>query len=161
MLAQPLNSGRRMEESMVRFWSGVFVFALCGVTLLAAEDRSRDAAQAPTKQPALGGDLFRTYCASCHGTSARGDGALASAMTRKPANLTEIAKRQKGVYPSELVFKIIDGRARVAGHGGPDMPVWGDAFMRTGDNVDEASVKHRIQALVDYLETIQARDAQD
>ena len=40
------------------------------------------------------------------------------------------------------------------------MPVWGDAFMRTSDAPDETSVRLRIQALVDYLETIQARDTQ-
>jgi hypothetical protein len=56
------------------------------------------------------------------------------------------------------VHQIIDGRTKVSGHGGPDMPVWGDAFMRTSDGADEASVQHRINALVDYLETLQARD---
>jgi mono/diheme cytochrome c family protein len=146
---------------MMKFLSGALLLALCGGTLLASGGRPQGDAQAPVKQPALGSYLFKTYCASCHGTSARGDGALASAMTRKPANLTEIAKRQKGVFPSETVFKIIDGRTPVRGHGGPDMPVWGDAFMRTGENADEASVRHRIQALVDYLETIQVGDAQD
>ena len=104
-----------------------------------------------------GADLFRTYCASCHGPTARGDGPLAAAMVRRPPNLTEIAKRNKGTYPAEMVYRVIDGRQKVAGHGGPDMPVWGDAFIRTA-GADEASVKTRIQALVDYLESIQARD---
>jgi hypothetical protein len=49
---------------------------------------------------------------------------------------------------------------RVAGHGGPDMPVWGEALMRSSEGGDEASVRMRIQALVDYLETIQARDGE-
>jgi hypothetical protein len=81
-------------------------------------------------------------------------------MRRRPANLTEIAKRNKGVFSKELVYQIIDGRSPVRGHGGPDMPVWGDAFMRTSETSDEASVRHRIQSLVEYLETIQARDGQ-
>lgn len=116
------------------------------------------AAQEQGSHAALGGYLFKTYCATCHGTGGRGDGPLADSMRRKPSNLTEIAKRNKGTYPKELVAQIIDGRTKVPGHGGPDMPVWGDAFMRTSETVDEASVKHRIQALADYLETIQARD---
>jgi mono/diheme cytochrome c family protein len=116
--------------------------------------------QASSNHATLGSYLFKTYCATCHGTSARGDGPLADAMRRKPANLTEIANRHKGTFPSELVYQIIDGRKKVPGHGGPDMPVWGDAFMRTAEGADEASVKHRIQALVDYLQTIQARNAQ-
>ena len=109
------------------------------------------------KQSVAGGELFRTYCAACHGTSARGDGPLAAAMTRKPADLTEIAKRNGGVYPSELVFRTIDGKNPVRGHGGPDMPVWGDAFARSTDGGDDEKVKRIITSLVDYLESIQLR----
>jgi mono/diheme cytochrome c family protein len=117
-------------------------------------------AREQSNHAALGGYLFKTYCATCHGTSARGDGPLADSMRRKPSNLTEIARRHGGAYPRDLVFKVIDGRTKVPGHGGPDMPVWGDAFMRTAETVDPASVQHRIQALVDYLETVQAREGQ-
>src|SRR5687767_6596455 len=109
------------------------------------------------RQSLAGAELFRTYCAVCHGASARGDGPLAASMTRKPADLTEIAKRNGGVYPSELVFRTIDGKNPVRGHGGPDMPVWGDAFARSRDGGSEDRVKQMIQSLVEYLESIQAR----
>lgn len=104
-----------------------------------------------------GAELFRIYCASCHGTTARGDGPVASSMTRKPADLTELAKRNGGLFPSELVFRTIDGKQPVRGHGGPDMPVWGDAFARSRAGSDPAKVKQMIESLVDYLESIQAR----
>jgi mono/diheme cytochrome c family protein len=134
---------------------------LLSVTLLAAGIQAAGPEQQPRENhAATGSDLFRTYCAVCHGATARGDGPLAASMRRPPSNLTEISRRNKGTYPGELVFKIIDGRQKVAGHGGPDMPVWGDAFMRTSEQTTEASVRFRIQALVDYLETIQARDTQ-
>ena len=106
-----------------------------------------------------GSSVFRTYCASCHGTSAKGDGPLAESMRRRPADLTEIAKRNGGVFPSDLVFRTIDGRQPVRGHGGPDMPVWGDAFRRSLAGGDEASVRSRIQSLVAYLESIQTKNA--
>jgi len=109
------------------------------------------------RQSLAGAELFRTYCAVCHGASARGDGPLAASMTRKPADLTEIAKRNGGVYPSELVFRTIDGKNPVRGHGGPDMPVWGDAFARATDGGDDEKVKRIITSLVDYLESIQLR----
>jgi mono/diheme cytochrome c family protein len=134
--------------------------ALFGVTLVAGGEPQAPQTQTAPNHAALGGYLFKTYCATCHGTSARGDGPLAESMRRRPPNLTEISKRNKGTYPKDLVYRIIDGRQNVPGHGGPDMPVWGDAFLRTSDASDEASVKHRVQALVDYLETLQAQNAQ-
>jgi nucleotide-binding universal stress UspA family protein/mono/diheme cytochrome c family protein len=113
------------------------------------------------KQTTTGGEVFRTYCASCHGTDARGEGPLASSMKRKPANLTEIAKRNGGEFPSELVFKTIDGRQPIRGHGGPDMPVWGDVFTRARDAGDADRVKAVIQSLVEYLGSIQLRPAHE
>ena len=116
------------------------------------------AAQTQTVREAIaGGELYRTYCAVCHGSTARGDGQLASSMTRKPADLTEIAKRNGGLFPAELVFRTIDGKNPVRGHGGPDMPVWGDAFARSRDGGNPETVKRMIQSLVDYLESIQTR----
>jgi mono/diheme cytochrome c family protein len=117
-------------------------------------------AQAQSAQAPTGAYLFRTYCASCHGANAVGDGPLAAAMRRKPANLTEILKRNDGVFPSDKVFRIIDGRTKVAGHGGTDMPVWGDVFKRSVDGGDPEAVKSRIEALVAFLETIQQRTGQ-
>ena len=136
------------------------VVALCalGALMLALLLPSPGFAQgANFKQSVAGGELFRTYCAVCHGTSARGDGPLASSMTRRPADLTEIATRNGGLFPSELVFRTIDGKKPVRGHGGPDMPVWGDAFARSGEGGDPERVRRMIQSLVDYLESMQAR----
>jgi len=116
-------------------------------------------AQESYRQTTAGASVYQTYCASCHGTSARGDGPLASSMNRKPANLTEIAKRNGGVFPSELVFRTIDGKQPVRGHGGPDMPVWGDVFTKSRDAGDAERVKAVIQSLVDYLDGIQLRPA--
>jgi mono/diheme cytochrome c family protein len=126
----------------------------------AAQQSAAAQGSQPGVHAPMGAYLFKTYCASCHGTGALGDGPLADSMRRRPANLTEIAKRNKGAYPRDMVFRIIDGRDPVRGHGGPDMPVWGDAFMRTSDTTDEASVRLRIEALVQFLETVQARDGQ-
>ena len=129
----------------------MIVFA--GTAWVAAADQAAESAQ-------HGSAIFRMYCASCHGASARGDGPLADSMRRRPPNLTEILTRNKGVFPSEKVYRIIDGRQRVPGHGGPDMPVWGDAFLRSGENPNEETVRSRIQKLVDYLESIQSRMSQ-
>jgi nucleotide-binding universal stress UspA family protein len=146
------NKKKNMEMAAAGLWLAALLLLSPAVAATAA------AQNAPVlRQSVAGGELFRTYCAACHGTSARGDGPLAAAMTRKPADLTEIAKRNGGVYPSELVFRIIDGKNPVRGHGGPDMPVWGDAFARSTDGGDDEKVKRIITSLVDYLEAIQLR----
>ncbi len=134
---------------------GAFVLAVLLAPGLAAAQSGE-----VMKQAVPGSELFRTYCATCHGTSARGDGPLASSMTRKPADLTEIARRNGGLFPTELVYRTIDGKKPVRGHGGADMPVWGDAFARSRDGGGEDQVRKMIQSLVDFLDSIQARPAQ-
>lgn len=135
----------------------VAALLIAGLLLAPVSAAAQSPAPSTLKQTVAGAELFRTYCAVCHGTGARGDGPLAPSMTRKPADLTEIAKRNDGLFPSELVFRTIDGKKPVRGHGGPDMPVWGDAFARSRDGGSEEQVQQMIRSLVDYLESIQAR----
>jgi mono/diheme cytochrome c family protein len=110
--------------------------------------------QAPNTQPGDNGSrLFRTYCASCHGTTGRGDGRLADQLRRMPPDLTRFTARNGGVFPRERVYGIVDGRG-ISSHGDREMPVWGDAFRssRVGE-----TAKERIAAIVTYLEGIQER----
>lgn len=138
-----------------------FAAAILAASVMLAPGLVTPANAQEYKQSTTGGEVYRTYCASCHGTSARGDGPLASAMNKKPANLTEIAKRNGGEFPTELVFKTIDGKSPVRGHGGPDMPVWGDAFSKSREVGDAERVKEVIKSLVDYLASIQLRPAHE
>jgi mono/diheme cytochrome c family protein len=113
--------------------------------------------QVPSRQTNPGKDLFSASCAVCHGADARGAGPLAGELRRLPPSLTSYAARNGGVFPSERLRTIIDGRRLVGSHGTSEMPVWGDAFKRTRDGLSEAAVKTRIDAIVKYLETIQER----
>ena len=133
---------------------------LMAVALLAGPSASAQGVDQDSQQRVSGSEVFRTYCAMCHGAGARGDGPLAASLKHKPADLAEIAKRNGGVFPNELVFRVIDGREKIQGHGGPDMPVWGDAFRKSREIASEAALKDRISDLVDYLESIQIRVAQ-
>lgn len=142
---------------------GQRIFLLLGVAaamlaVTAASARGQDPSSPPIQQTYSGSELFKTYCAACHGTSAHGDGPLAANMKKLPPDLTQFAAKNGGVFPSALVGKIIDGRQPLTGHGGPDMPVWGDAFKSSRLGSEE-SVQARIQALVKFLERIQERRA--
>jgi mono/diheme cytochrome c family protein len=112
--------------------------------------------QAPTSQAEAGRYLFLTHCASCHGADARGAGPVASELRRIPPSLTSVAGRSGGVFPSERVRAIIDGRD-VPSHGTREMPVWGDAFIRTRDGLTREAATMRIDAIMRYLESIQER----
>jgi mono/diheme cytochrome c family protein len=101
----------------------------------------------------IGAQLFRTHCASCHGTTGRGDGPLAVQMRRPPPDLTQFTQRNGGTFPSERVFRIVDGRD-VPSHGDREMPVWGDVFKLGSSG---SAVKDRIDAIVRYLAGIQER----
>ncbi|MBV8357584.1 MAG: hypothetical protein JO189_06555, partial [Deltaproteobacteria bacterium] len=52
---------------------------------------------------------FRRYCAQCHGMDGTGDGPVAPALKKKPANLTLLSKNNGGVFPEKEVRDFIDG----------------------------------------------------
>ncbi len=104
------------------------------------------------------GRLFVTYCASCHGRSGRGDGPMAGNLRVAPANLTQLARKNGGLFPRERARRIIDGRD-VSSHGTGEMPVWGDAFTKR-EGLTEAAARARIDALVRYLDSLQERPGQ-
>ena len=124
------------------------IMSICAVGVLRG-------APLAAQQGESGASIFGTYCATCHGTSAKGDGPLASSLTRKPADLTQIAKQNGGTFPSERVAQTIDGRTPVKGHGGGEMPIWGDAFAKS--TADSTAPELKIRRLVAYLEGIQQK----
>jgi mono/diheme cytochrome c family protein len=137
------------------------VCAIAGVC--AARPSAED--EAPGFKAAKGRVTFRTYCASCHGREATGDGNLARYLNVPPADLTGIAARRGGSFPREEIAEIIDGRRQVKGHGDRDMPVWGDVFQSPLSDTEPAQeedpeerVRRKIEELVLFLESIQAVD---
>jgi mono/diheme cytochrome c family protein len=102
-----------------------------------------------------GPDLFRAHCAACHGSNAKGDGPLASALKVKPADLTVLAKNNAGQFPSARVRKTITGEDVLASHGTREMPIWGPIFHQVESDQDFGNV--RLQNLVKYLEFLQQK----
>lgn len=103
-----------------------------------------------------GAEIFRTYCASCHGREAKGDGPLAKDLKVPPANLTELNERHGGEFPYEMVVDTIEHGRSVRGHGTQDMPAWGDAFKMTSQS--ETEVQAKIRQLAHYLWSVQVGD---
>ena len=109
-------------------------------------------------QVKMGRELFMTYCSSCHGAEGRGDGPVAKALKKPPADLTRIAARREGAFPASEIAKFIDGRTVVESHGTREMPVWGQRFSEEmgKDSVAEEITRGRIDVIIAYLRTIQA-----
>ncbi len=105
-------------------------------------------------ESAYGPDLYRAYCASCHGKDGRGDGPVAPALKVSPPDLTRLTARQGGMFPAIEVQAILRGTA-VSAHGSEEMPVWGPIFQALDPS--DARVKARIASLVSHLRSIQRR----
>lgn len=138
---------------------GIWLLAAMTLALLLSvtgQTWQRDAAAASATE---GAELYRTYCASCHGAEGTGNGPVARALRHAPANLTLIAKKNGGTFPAARVKRIIEGWD-IESHGDRDMPVWGDPFSLTRDARFKSGAEARIAAIVRYLESIQHREAQ-
>jgi len=101
-----------------------------------------------------GPDLFRAYCAPCHGLDAKGHGPAAAALKARVADLTVLAENNGGEFPSSRVRSTIMGEKVLAAHGSREMPIWGPIFHQIESDVDRGNV--RLENLVTYLESIQS-----
>jgi cytochrome c553 len=106
-------------------------------------------------QPASASWDYQVFCASCHGAEGRGDGAIAKSLKKRPADLTQLAIRNDGAFPKDKVFKTIQGDGQP--HGNADMPAWGDVFAKSSDSAGAENAAARIEDLVKYIQTLQAK----
>ncbi|MGZ8519872.1 MAG: c-type cytochrome [Candidatus Binatia bacterium] len=100
---------------------------------------------------------FVRYCASCHGVEGKGDGTVSRSLKIKPADLTQLQKRNKGQFPLEKIMATIDGRTRVEAHGESKMPVWGELFEKeaTPQKDPTATATAKVKVIADYVSTLQ------
>ncbi|MGA8539291.1 MAG: c-type cytochrome [Terriglobales bacterium] len=106
--------------------------------------------------PASGKEMFKAYCAACHGTDGKGEGPAASALKVPPANLTLLSKNNGGKYPALKVGAVLHGESTLPAHGSKEMPVWGSLFFSMSGG-HEAEVQQRIANLNNYIESLQSK----
>lgn len=133
--------------------AAAFIWAVSGLGF--ADHHEAEADDSPGKA------AFMQYCASCHGTDAKGGGPVAETLKTKPADLTQISKKNGGEFNSGDVARMIDGQQEVAGHGPREMPVWGVEFAAEVSKGNQGSAEGpryanaSIVQLVRYIESIQ------
>ena len=106
--------------------------------------------------PASGQEMYKAYCAVCHGTDGKGNGPAASALKAVPTDLTMLSKNNGGKFPEMKVASTIQGKSNLAAHGTEEMPVWGQLFWGMSHG-HSAEVQQRVSNLSKYVETLQAK----
>lgn len=132
-----------------------FLF-LASAVMLPATAQNSEIKKVPARytSPASGADMYKAYCASCHGVKGLGDGPVAEHLKIAVPDLTTFSKLNKGVFPSVHVTAVIRGEVGVRSHGIQDMPVWGPVFLNL-NNRQEAAVHMRVSNLTKYIEGLQ------
>ncbi|HEX5604997.1 MAG TPA: c-type cytochrome [Candidatus Binatia bacterium] len=104
-----------------------------------------------------GKEMYLKYCASCHGITGEGDGAVSRDLKVKVPDLTLLRRNNQGVYPTDRVLSSIDGRRDVRAHGDRTMPVWGEVFRKEHEKESYTELTTLLQAKViaEYVGSLQ------
>jgi len=130
--------------------TGVFLLGACAASASPIDDTLP-----PTYVP-TGQQMFKQYCAACHGSDAKGQGPLAAVLKTPPPDLTTLSRRHMGKFPYDYVKSVLEFGPGPSAHGSSDMPTWGPIF-RFNDKQNERVVQQRIKNLCDFLASIQER----
>jgi hypothetical protein len=82
---------------------------------------------------------------------------MAKVLTVKPADLTQLSGKNYGIFPFWDVYRAIDGRKEIWGHGPRDMPIWGTVLKQEAGTTPTAEMQAyaRLLEIVYYIESIQ------
>ena len=109
------------------------------------------------KNPAAGlsgRDIYMDRCGACHGEDGTGNGPAVGALRIMPPDLTLLAQRSGGTFPTVRVKNLLGEPVNITAHGSREMPIWGELFgAKNAQEQQEAN--ERFKALASYLESIQ------
>lgn len=146
-----------------KFTVFALVGLLCKVAVPSAAQTTGSAQLKPPKvlnvvpmryvDPTSGANMYRSYCAACHGGSGKGDGPAVDFLKTMPTDLTTLARNNHGEFPTSKVRGTLLFGTRSRAHGTMDMPIWGPFFKSRQANVAQL----RVNNLVEYLRTLQEK----
>ena len=137
----------------------ILIAIIALATMAVAQDQpAPEIKHVPIKQTsaASGQEMYRTYCAVCHGTDGKGKGPAADALKVPPTDLTTLEQKNGGNYPSLKVGAVIRGEETLPAHGSKEMPVWGKLFWNLSGG-HESEVQQRVSNLDKYIESLQTK----
>jgi mono/diheme cytochrome c family protein len=141
---------------MTRRATAVLITVILLTATIAFSQTTISKSPAPYTSPASGQEMYKAYCASCHGVDGKGNGPAASALKNPLPDLTTIKARNGGKFPSAHIIQVVRGDSNSPAHGSKDMPVWGPVFLAVSEH-QPARVQQRAQNLTNYIGSIQAK----
>jgi len=138
----------------MRIASAIIFFV--GSLLLQAQETATKIKKVPAAptSAASGKEMFDAYCAACHGADGKGNGPAASALKKLPPDLSLLAQKNGGTFPTMRVMSSIRDVTQNV-HGSKDMPVWGPVLKSVSPN--DATVAQRISNLTGYIQSLQVK----
>jgi mono/diheme cytochrome c family protein len=138
-------------------WLFAALFAISMAITAQAQQKTEIKEKPITRtSPASGVEMYKAYCAVCHGVDGTGNGPAAEALKTPPANLTLLSRNNGGKFPAMKVSSTIRGEAGVPAHGTRQMPIWGQLFW-TVSGGQESEVQQRVANLTKYVESLQVK----
>ena len=129
------------------FFVGIVALAL--PALATAQTPKVKLGPAPITNASDGAEMYRSYCAACHGKAGKGDGPAAPALKTKPSDLTRLNHAHPGGLSAKDFEDRIQGASMPLAHGTSPMPVWGPVFRAIGND------QLRIYNLKKYIDSLQ------
>lgn len=139
-------------------WTIVIVVITAAMIASAQDQATKEIRHVPIKptSAASGQEMYKNYCAVCHGVDGKGNGPAADALKVPPSDLTTLAQKNGGTYPALKVSAVVRGEEVLPAHGSKDMLVWGNLFWNlSGDHASE--VQQRVTNLNKYIESLQKK----
>jgi mono/diheme cytochrome c family protein len=146
-----------MVHSMTRL-SMVAAAFLLAVGFAGSQEKKLEKVPIKPTSAASGEEMYKEYCAACHGRAGKGDGPAVAALKVPPPDLTMLAKNNGGKYPADHVEAVLRFGVAGASHGTKEMPIWGPLLGSLGAiKHDPAMVQMRIFNLSKHIESIQTK----
>ena len=77
---------------------GLLLLATCGASSF-AQNKKLILKPPPPSDPTSGAQMYKDYCAACHGTQGKGNGPASEFLKLPLSDLTTLAQRNHGKYP--------------------------------------------------------------
>jgi len=141
--------------------AGLFLGVLLigqGNGIAQTKDKKLEVVPPSHSTPSSGKQMFKDYCAACHGIEGKGDGPAVEFLKVPPPDLTTMANR----YNEKSVAQRVQGvlrfgpESKANAHGTIDMPLWGQAFRSLNPD-NQAVAKLRIYNLSKYVDSMQQK----